>query len=288
MSYSMSANATAQSSVALAHRSIASRSVGAQVLLKEVVKDYPSVDGAVRRAVGPVSLDISPGRFVAVVGPSGCGKTTMLKLLAGMITATSGSIVIDGLSAQETTRTGMVFQAASLFPWRSLAENVAFGMELQANASQPKLTKAEMQQRARELLALVGLKGVERYYPHQVSGGMQQRVNLARALAVHPTLLLMDEPFSALDAQTREELQVELQRIAAQAAPTTVFVTHDIREAVFLGDEVVVLSSHPGTVAACINVSTPRPRPLGFQVSTEFVESTREIWRLVHPGSRGE
>ena len=186
---------------------------GARVVLSHVVKEYSTPSGEKMRALGPADISIEPGKFVAIIGPSGCGKTTILKLLAGMIEATSGTISNE--AGGSVKRTGLVFQAASLFPWRNVLGNVTFGTELEAQKVGGQWrTSSERREGASRLLALVGLKDFEHYYPHQLSGGMQQRVNLARALAVDPTLLLMDEPFSALDAQTREELQVELQRIA--------------------------------------------------------------------------
>jgi ABC-type nitrate/sulfonate/bicarbonate transport system ATPase subunit len=182
---------------------------GVRVQLNNVVKDYPAAGSAFTRAIGPASLNVNPGEFVVVVGPSGCGKTTLLKLLAGMITPTAGTISMGDIGNGTRARTGMVFQAASLYPWRRLVDNVSFGLELRANGRLKDMSNADIKERASGLLQLVGLNGFENYYPHQVSGGMQQRVNLARALAIAPSLLLMDEPFSALDAQTREELQLD-------------------------------------------------------------------------------
>jgi NitT/TauT family transport system ATP-binding protein len=164
--------------------------------------------------------------------------------------------------------------------------NVTFALELKARPGR-RLRKKATRALATELLDLVGLAGFEKFYPAEISGGMQQRANLARALAIRPSLLLMDEPFSALDAQTREELQVELQRIALEAATTIVFVTHDIREAAYLADRVVVLGRRPGRVREIVDIPTPRPRPSGYQVSAEFIELTNHIWHLVHDDTSG-
>lgn len=227
-------------------------------------------------AISSVSLDVAQGEFVAVVGPSGCGKTTLLRMIAGLIPNTSG--LIERSASQQST--AMVFQAAHLMPWRTALKNVEYSLELKVRREQnPK--KQDRRDRAMQMLELVGLQDHADYYPDALSGGMQQRVNLARALAIRPDLLLMDEPFGALDAQTREELQVELQRISVEAASTTVFITHDTREAVFLADRVIVLSSRPSVVAEVIEIPAPRPRPLDFQVSDQFTTLHKRVWEAV-------
>jgi NitT/TauT family transport system ATP-binding protein len=235
-------------------------------------------------ALDNIDLTIEPGEFIAIVGPSGCGKTTLLRLIAGMMTPTRGSIAVaDG--EVSNARTGFVFQQASLYPWLTVLRNVSFGLEMRARTPRRRdRSRRAVRARAEELIRLVGLVGFEDFYPHQISGGMQQRTNLARALAIAPQLLLMDEPFSALDAQTREELQIELQRIAVQAGTTTIFVTHDIAEAVFLADRVVVLGGRPGRVQQILHCPTSRPRSLDYQISEEFTDLRNSAWQLVHSG----
>lgn len=233
------------------------------------------------RVLDDVSFDIARGEFIAIVGPSGCGKTTLLKILAGMTPHSGGTAKIGG-GEMDASKIGVVFQQASLYPWRTVAANIAFGLELRVRAKRRRRKKTERQQLISELVRLVGLSGFELYYPVEISGGMQQRTNLARALAIEPELLLMDEPFSSLDAQTREDLQIEMQQIALAASTTVVFITHDIREAAYLADRVVVLSARPARVMEIVNVPTPRPRDFAYQVSDEFNTLTRHVWSLVH------
>lgn len=206
--------------------------------------------------LGGVSFDVPQGQIVSLIGESGCGKTTLLRIIQGLIRMDSGSIAVDGVSVTKPGRDrGFVFQQASLLPWRSARSNVEFGLELQG------VPKAERRKRAQQLLELVGLGHAGGQYPHQLSGGMQQRVGLARALAIDPAILLMDEPFSALDAQTREVLQSELLRIHAETGKTTLFVTHDLDEAIYLSDRVVVLAAKPGRVKRNIEIPFSHPRP---------------------------
>jgi NitT/TauT family transport system ATP-binding protein len=230
-------------------------------------------------AIGDVSFTVAAGEFVAVVGPSGCGKTTLLRILAGMVEATGGTVEIKG-GEMAPEKVGFVFQHANLYPWRTVEQNIGFGLELRIRGGRRGSERSRS--RIAHLIELAGLSGFERYYPQEISGGMQQRTNLARALAIEPELLLMDEPFSALDAQTREALQIELQRIAIEAGSTVIFITHDIREAVYLADRVVVLSSRPSSVLEVIDVPTPRPRPFEYQVTDEFNELVRHVWERVH------
>jgi len=206
-------------------------------------------------ALAGIDLAIGPGEFACVVGPTGCGKTTLLRIVAGLVRPTGGAVVLGSavVSGPQTT-TGMVFQQYSLLPWRNVLDNVAFGLELRG------VGRAERRRRAAGLLELVGLSGFGRRRPYELSGGMQQRVAIARALATEPDLLLLDEPFGALDERTRHRLQDELLAIWQRTGKTVLFVTHNIDEAVYLGDRVVVMADRPGRVAAEFRLDLPRPR----------------------------
>lgn len=206
-------------------------------------------------AVDDVSLTIAPGEFVAILGPSGCGKTTLLNMVAGFIPPTQGEILLSGrrITGPGPDR-GVVFQSFALFPWKTVLENVAFGLKMRG------LPRPERERIAREYIALVGLEGSEYRYPHELSGGMQQRVGVARVLANDPELMLMDEPFASVDAQTRMSLQEEVARIWELKHPTVLFVTHDVEEAVFLSNRVVILTHRPGRVRTILEVPLPRPR----------------------------
>jgi len=227
-------------------------------------------------ALDGVNLAVAEGEFVAIVGPSGCGKTTFLSIVDGLIRATAGRILVDG---EVVTRPGsdraVVFQDASLLPWRTVLGNVRYGLECLGVAA------AEARERAKNLIALVGLAGFEHHYPHELSGGMQQRVNLARALVVDPKILVMDEPFASLDAQTRELMQEELLRIWATARKTVLFITHQIDEAIYLADRVVVFSGRPGQVKDSILVDIERPRPIGIKRQARFHALEDRIWGLI-------
>ena len=226
-------------------------------------KSYRTPNGQDMPVLKDVSFTAADGEFVAIVGPSGCGKTTFLRVLDGLAGADGGSIALDGRPiAGPGPDRGFVFQSDSLLPWRTVADNIGFGLELQRR------DRATARRMVSDLVRLVGLEGFERYYPHQLSGGMRQRVNLARALAIDPGVLLMDEPFAALDAQTRELMQAELLRIWAEAHKTVVFITHQIDEAVYLADRVVVFSAR---------ASTPRSRrssPAGSSRSTRSLRTS--------------
>ena len=227
-------------------------------------------------ALAGVNLEIMDGEFVSIVGPSGCGKTTFLSVVDGLVPASAGRILVDGAAV---TRPGpdraVVFQDASLLPWRTVLGNVAYGLECLG------LRAREGRKRAARFIELVGLAGFEQHYPHELSGGMQQRVNLARALAVDPQILLMDEPFASLDAQTRELMQEELLRIWLAARKTVLFVTHQIDEAIYLADRVVVFSARPGRVKAEIPVTLERPRALGLKREARFHAIEDRIWSLI-------
>jgi len=227
-------------------------------------------------AIERLDLAIAEGEFVSIVGPSGCGKTTFLKIVDGLIQPTSGHLLLDGRPISRPGRDrGMVFQDASLFPWYTVLRNVSYGLECQG------VPRREAAERARPLVELVGLRGFEQHFPYELSGGMQQRVNLARALAVDPQILLMDEPFAALDAQTREFMQAELLRIWQQARKTVLFITHQINEAIYLSDRVVVMSARPGRLLADIRIELPRPRALAVKRSPPFLSYEDEIWGLI-------
>ena len=223
-----------------------------------------------------INLSVESGAFISVVGPSGCGKTTFLRIVAGLEPATSGSLRIDGqpLAGPGSNR-GFVFQNDSLLPWRTVLANALIGPEVMGQVGDKE------RRRTLELLRLVGLGGFEKYFPRQLSGGMRQRVNLARALAIDPEVLLMDEPFAALDAQTREIMQTELLRIWEQGRKTVLFVTHQIDEAVFLSDRVLVFARRPGRVQETVDIRLPRPRELSIKRTPEFIAYVDRIWKLI-------
>jgi NitT/TauT family transport system ATP-binding protein len=228
-------------------------------------------------ALEDVSVSVEDGEFAAIVGPSGCGKTTLLNIVAGLLPYEEGMVKIDGKEvAGPGVDRAVVFQHSSLLPWRSILNNIRYGMEMQK-----RFDEATMRERAERFLKMVGLTGFERHYPRELSGGMQQRVNLARALAADPKVLLMDEPFAALDAQTREFMQAELLKIWSQARKTVLFITHQINEAVYLADRVVVMSARPGRVKDVFRIPFDRPRTLSLKRDPKFLEIEDAIWRLV-------
>jgi NitT/TauT family transport system ATP-binding protein len=224
-------------------------------------------------AIEQVDLDIRDGEFVSIVGPSGCGKSTFLKICNGLFPATDGTI--DIAQPGSGPAHAMVFQDSSLFPWYSVVNNVAYGLVCQG------VPRKQARARAKPYVDLVGLSGFEEKYPYQLSGGMQQRVNLARALAVDPQILLMDEPFAALDAQTRELMQAELLRIWNEAHKTVLFITHQIEEAIYLSDRVVVMSARPGRILDDIPIEIQRPRPLEVKRTPEFIRYADKIWQMI-------
>lgn len=226
-----------------------------------------------------INLSIPPGEILSIVGPSGCGKTTMLRAVAGLIPPAAGSVRIDGERVSKTPDgVAMVFQHFGLFPWKTVEANVAYALRISGVAKKKSLGKA------RELIQMVGLSGFEESYPHQLSGGMQQRTGLARALAVRPRLLLMDEPFGALDAQTREVLQFELLRIWQERPVTMLFVTHSIDEAVLFGNRVAVLKGHPSGVAEVVKVDLPTHRDRAVTTMPEYLALREHVWSLVMAG----
>jgi NitT/TauT family transport system ATP-binding protein len=228
-----------------------------KVGLSEICLSYRTQSGERLLALDNINLQVRPGEFVCIVGPSGCGKSTLLHLIAGLHTQTSGQILIDGKPVQGTgTDRILIFQDHGLFPWLTVGQNVEFGMKMKG------VPKAERHERTRHYLQLVHLAKFETSYIHQLSGGMRQRVAIARALATEPDVLLMDEPFAALDAQTRDLLHDELERIWSETGRTIIFVTHNVREAVRLGDRVVLLTFRPGRVKSEFPVDLPRPRSL--------------------------
>ena len=232
-------------------------------------------------ALSDVSFSVDDGEFLGIVGPSGCGKTSMLNIIAGLLPYEEGSVSIDGkrVSGPGIDR-AVVFQHSSLLPWRSIAGNVRYGMELQR-----RFNEATMKERTDYFIKLVGLSGFDRHYPSELSGGMQQRVNLARALAADPVVLLMDEPFAALDAQTREFMQAELLKIWSKAKKTVVFITHQINESIYLADRVVVMSARPGRVKEIFRVPFERPRDLSLKRDARFLELEDSIWKLIEEES---
>lgn len=232
-------------------------------------------------ALSDVSLGVEDGEFMAIVGPSGCGKTSLLNIVAGLLPYDEGSVAIDGRKVNGPgIDRAVVFQHASLLPWRTIAGNVRYGMELQKRFDKP-----AMSERTDYFIKLVGLGGFEKHYPSELSGGMQQRVNLARALAADPAVLLMDEPFAALDAQTREFMQAELLKIWTKARKTVLFITHQINEAIYLADRVAVMSARPGRVKDTFKVPFGRPRSLHLKREREFLELEDAIWQLIEEES---
>jgi NitT/TauT family transport system ATP-binding protein len=245
---------------------------------------YSSPDAEAFTAVQGVDLEVRRGEFLVIVGPSGCGKTTFLHAVAGLIAPTSGELLLSGQPIRGPgPDRALVFQQPSLLPWRTVRRNVSYGPDLQGT-----LGRAELRERVDGLLRLVGLEGFGGRFPATLSGGMQQRVNLARALAVEPELLLLDEPFASLDAQTRERLQAELLQIWEQLGMTAIFVTHDIKEAVLLADRVLVFTARPGRVKTCLDIGLPRPRRPEASREEAFHALEDRIWDELHQTSARE
>ena len=246
----------------------------AQVIVAErVTKSFELDGGREVMAIRDLDLAVDEGEFVCLVGGSGCGKTTFLNMAAGFVQPTSGRLLLRGepISGVEP-RCGMIFQSYALFPWKTVLGNVEFGLKMQ------RVDARRRRELAERFIKLVNLDGFEQFYPGELSGGMQQRVTLARMLAADPEVFLMDEPFAALDAMTRQVMQEELIRIHEQSRKTTIFVTHNIDEALLLSDRIVVMSARPGRVKASIRNDLPRPRPLDIQLSPRFLELKARIW----------
>lgn len=233
-------------------------------------------------AVSGVDLQVGDGEFLSIVGPSGCGKTTFLNALDGLLPISNGTLTLNGNPIRKPGRDrGMVFQQPSLLPWRTVLGNVLYGLELSGTS------RREARARALHEIELVGLKGFEDAFPLELSGGMQQRVNLARALATDPEMLLLDEPLAALDAQTREYMQKGLLKIWEATKMTTVFITHDIKEAIYLADRVAVFSARPGRVKLCIEIDLGRPRELRIKRDARFLEYEDQVWAAIDEEAGG-
>jgi ABC-type nitrate/sulfonate/bicarbonate transport system ATPase subunit len=247
------------------------------VEVRDVGKIWDSRAGTII-ALKSASFSVTRGEFICLLGPSGCGKSTLLEIVAGLLEPTTGEVLMDGERVREASpERGMVFQSHALFPWRTARENVEFGLEMR------RVERSERQRLAKQLIALVGLSGFEESLPRELSGGMCQRVAVARALANSPKVLLMDEPFGALDAQTREELQREITRIWQETRTTIIFVTHSVSEAVILGDRIVVMTRRPGRIHSAISNTLPRPRDA---TSPEFGATMRTVYSALEGARR--
>ncbi len=246
-----------------------------RVIVDRLSKTYRDRSGQEVAALEDIALRVEPEEFVAVLGPSGCGKSTLLGIMAGLLAATAGEVFFEGEHRGGQPLTATVFQEFALFPWRTVQGNVEFGLEEMA------LAPAERKERAARFIAMTGLEGFEGKFPHQLSGGMRQRVGIARALAVDPAVLLMDEPFSALDAQTRTLMMEELLGIWERTRTGIVYVTHNIQEAVYMADRVVVLSRRPGRILDVVPIELKRPRHEGQMGEPAFVQAALRIWGLI-------
>jgi NitT/TauT family transport system ATP-binding protein len=246
----------------------------AKIVIRNLTKTY---SGGQVVALQDINFEVQPYESLCILGPSGCGKTTLLRIIDCLITRDQGNVLIDGAPVtQPCADVAMVFQHFGLFPWKRLDENIAYGLELRGYGKQDMLATIE------RYIDLMGLKGFEKSYPHQLSGGMQQRAGLARALAINPSLLLMDEPFGSLDAQTRELMQEELLRILEREKKTMIFVTHSIDEAILLGDRIVMMSRRPGRIRDILPVEIPRPRKIiSVRSHPRYMELRNTIWEML-------
>lgn len=251
-----------------------------KLVIDKICKDFTNNRGQALSVLQDIELTVNEEEFVALVGPSGCGKSTLLNIASGLLQPTSGTVKFTEVEEGYEPRMSIVFQETGLFPWRSVHDNIAFGLE---TAGMP---AAQREERIEHYIELVGLKGFEKSFPHQLSGGMRQRVGIARALAIEPDLLLMDEPFSALDAQTRTIMQEELVTLWEKTRLTTLYVTHNIQEAVMLADRVVLLSRRPGKVSKILTIGIPRAdrdKPEHAEAVAEFI---RIIWEHISKDAR--
>lgn len=251
-----------------------------KLVIDNVSKSFVSRTGHNLPVLQDINLTVNEEEFVALVGPSGCGKSTLLNITAGLLAPTSGSASFTHLPQGHVPRTGIVFQETGLFPWRSVYDNIAFGLEAMG------VPRQEQKDRISHYINLVGLTGFEKALPHHLSGGMRQRVGIARALVINPDLLLMDEPFSALDAQTRTIMQEELVTLWDKTRLSTLYVTHNIQEAVMLADRVVLLSRRPGKISRILNIGTPRAERELPQHTEEIAEYIRIIWEHISKDAR--
>jgi NitT/TauT family transport system ATP-binding protein len=244
-----------------------------ELRLENLTKEFVTTTGEQIMALEDINLEVKDEEFVCILGPSGCGKTTLLRIIGGLDHATAGKALLNGVSIRgPDPKTAMIFQEYSLYPWRNVMENIMLGLEIRGISRQERLVTA------RQYLEMVGLEGFERTYPYELSGGMRQRVAVARALAVEPEILLMDEPFGALDAQTRNRMQMELLHIWEMTRKTVLFVTHSVDEAVFLADRIVVLTRRPGRIKEIVEVPQDRPRERTAQA---FVGIRRHVLDLI-------
>jgi NitT/TauT family transport system ATP-binding protein len=251
------------------------KSVAPILEIRNISKNYPGV-----AAIENGSLEVYSHEFVSIIGPSGCGKSTLLEIIAGLLSKTSGEVFIKGHAVNHThSSIGIIFQQESIFPWRTTIENIEFGLQMQG------VPKEERRKKADKMIELVGLHGFEHRYPGELSGGMKQRVAIARALVMEPEILLMDEPFGALDEQTRIILGEELLRIQQEIGQTILFVTHNINEAVQLSDRVVVMTARPGRIKATIDIDFERPRTSEIIASEKFGRLVGQIWLLLREES---
>ena len=244
--------------------------------IDNVVKEYNGNKGKTV-ALNGVSLDIKENEFICVVGPSGCGKSTLLNIIAGLLEPTSGAVYLDGKKIEGTgVERGVVFQGYALFPWRTVLKNVMFGLEMK------RMPKDQAEEIAKKYIKAVGLEGFEHAYPKELSGGMRQRVAIARAYAADPEVLLLDEPFGALDAQTRVQLQSELLNTWEHEKKTCFFITHDVDEAIILAQRVIIMSARPGRIKKIVDIDIPYPRTQATKTDPRFLELKTEIWNEVY------
>ncbi|WP_376092585.1 ABC transporter ATP-binding protein [Roseomonas sp. CCTCC AB2023176] len=258
------------------------------VEIDDVSMRYGGTEGTL--ALHHCDMQVKRGEFVAVVGPSGCGKSTLMRLVTGLWPCSAGSVIVAGREVDgPLSVAGMAFQAPTLLPWRTILQNVMLPLEVtEPHRRRLRSERAMYEEKARKLLALVGLKGFEHKNPHQLSGGMQQRASLCRALVHDPQLLMLDEPFGALDVFTREDLWVEMQTVCETLKPTVILVTHDLKEAVFLADRVLIMSARPGRIIAERTVPFPRPRALDLTYTQPFQELVHDLRDHISAARRGE